>query len=390
MCVATHGKRGLETKQTRVYGAVRAWIVLMCSTLLSLSSCALRTKTIILVDPAPPEFLWPMEAREIIWFDARDEAVVAVWADGQVTSQSLVGGFARRCLQLPGGLNPREVPISTSFQLNRRGKPLLAFFQFQKLTLFDLDSGRSMPGLHTIPYWDWGSRFGFSESGSVFYLRSQNAILGLGVQDGRIVETIPLFGEDFAMAIDRLLDARVRYQVIDTERGMRAYDKSGTLLWQIAFRNRAEFLDTTDVQPRQALLIVYDTSRRRMMALRVDDGTKTWTLDNVEYDSLRAISDSGERQAFFLQGQMRIGSLPSSLPIPVKMLDFKCDAVFTPDGEYLLCLPALPTDLQSKAGPPYVKRDNSVQIRRESHRLYVVSAKSGEVVRSFDIVPPKG
>jgi hypothetical protein len=349
-----------------------------------LVSCASRTLTVT-CDPAPPRFMPPMSKEEVIWFDTRDNALVVAWASGDVTSQSLAGGQVRRCLQLPGMASPDEIPILTTFALNKRGVPLIAFSQFDRVTLLDLRTGSSVSGVSEIPCSRSWPRFAFADGGSILYVGKEDSVQGLDVRDGHVIETIPTPGDEYPRPMACLFDTGTRSQVLPSLSGVRALDKRGTVLWQTHYKNATEFLDPTDVQPRHSLNTMYNSETHQMIGLCASDGKELWSLPDADSCSLRAVSDDGARQAFFLAGEMRIYSLPSTAYLRIQGLSLECDAVFTPDAQYLLCLPALPVRL-----PEGQISYEPTPVSRASHRLCIVDAGSGETVRSFVIeLPPQ-
>jgi hypothetical protein len=168
---------------------------------------------------------------------------------------------------------------------------------------------------------------------------------------------------------------------------LRARDRAGKLVWERAVPE-GKFAEPGfwPHNPGLPYVVVYESDAEgsrpgQLLALSARGGITIWRKEDGLFGSLRAVSDDGKKQAFFLHGKLEITHLPAQLVTPAAKLNENHDAVFSGDGRCLLCLPTLVTVSENKA-------DNSYLVARRSKVLSVVDAETGKMLKAFPLTVP--
>jgi len=117
------------------------------------------------------------------------------------------------------------------------------------------------------------------------------------------------------------------------------------------------------------------------VALSAKSGKELWRKKNARFGALKAVSDDGKHQVFFLDGHVQITALPERTKPKVVALNDDVDVAFSSDGRLLLCLPALVKVSENKAA-------NSQTVARHSRLLSVVDFETGKIAKELPLTTP--
>jgi outer membrane protein assembly factor BamB len=166
---------------------------------------------------------------------------------------------------------------------------------------------------------------------------------------------------------------------------LRARNQSGKLIWERPVGD-GKFAEPGfwPKNPNLPYVVVAESranegTDRELIALSGKNGSVIWRTRNPEIESLKAISNDGARQVFFRNGRVEISELPKEKITRIDSLSMNMDVVFSPNGRFLLCLPALTKVSEDKG-------KNTYTVARSSGLLTVVDAETGNVVRKFPLI----
>jgi len=171
------------------------------------------------------------------------------------------------------------------------------------------------------------------------------------------------------------------------DRHLRARNQSGKLVWDWPVP-KGMFAEPGywPGNPVLPYVVVYESAEEKdhvadLVALSAKDGKEVWRKRNAQFGSLKAVSDDGKHQLFYQQGRVEITTFPEQAKPKVVALQEDVDAVFSPDGSFVFCLPALVKVSENKA-------ENLYTVARHSSLLSVVDVETGKIVKQFSVAPP--
>lgn len=168
---------------------------------------------------------------------------------------------------------------------------------------------------------------------------------------------------------------------------LRARNQSGKLVWNWPVPN-GKFAEPGYLPDKPALpyVVVYESDKEKenvadLVALSAKNGKEVWRKKDAQFGTLKAVSDDGKHQVFFQPGRLEITALPEQAKPKIVAMKDDVDAVFSADGRFLFCLPALAKISENKA-------ENTQTVARRSRLLSVVDVGTGKIVKEFSLATP--
>lgn len=330
-------------------------------------------------DMAPQEIY----DEDYLWFDVTNCSIIAYKADGYVKCFSLLEDTILSEFKAePLGDSQKELYISGT------NNPTLAITNIDTSVKFwDVLTGKLLFEGRLFENCA-GEGIGFTTNGQNFYfdvIHNVPVVLCFDVRHGKVVwekkysyaiPTVALLSEDE--------NSFVRGRVcLSGGIEIEAFDREMKTVWKKQFNEDYWFnLDKTP------FLTVNRHSRQRVLAnstlllnkknilksISLVDGKTIWNKKLNEGEVLCAVSHGKAKQAFWNNGTLEITSLPDLNSVMVQTkIEYLPDAVFTPDGRYLVFLPELSICEENK-------KENIRYIGRKTNRFTVIDCQTGGII----------
>jgi outer membrane protein assembly factor BamB len=340
---------------------------------------------------APPKAVY--DSQEVLWFSATDSNLITVSGNGSVGVWNFSSGAMLNQFSL--STNELAYPVN-NLSASRHRQLALAMLTdqatlvgdkfFSTVTGYDA-SGKRVNNFKVEIVSP--SICGFVETTSTLILADSppnNAVvMAMDTSSGKTLwrsET----DDDVQTGTIALADGQC-YVNFCRDRHLRARNQSDKLVWDWPvpkgkFAEPGYWPDTPDLP----YVVVFESDEETdniadLVALSAKNGKELWRKKNAQFGSLKAISDDGKHQAFFQEGCVEIASLPEQTKPNAIALKDDVDAVFSPDGRFLFCLPSLVKVSEDKA-------QNIETFARHSRLLSVVDVETGKIVKEFSLATP--
>ena len=330
------------------------------------------------------------DPQEILWFSVTQSNLVTVSADSSVKFWDFASGKKLSEFVLPTNETPRldEYTLAVSTNHSAKLAVIAGNVDFQgdinsRVMVFDASGRLASDFAVTLigPY-----NCGFAANGDALILADSppnNAVVfGCEATSGKKlwraesdddVQTGTIALADGRCYVNFCRDGRLRTR---NHKGKRVWD------WVVPKNKFAEPGYWPD-SPALPYVVVFisdktDDQKTELIALSAKDGSIVWREPNPRFGSLKAVSRDGRHQAFFRQGQIEITALPEQTKPQVVALHEEMEAIFSSDGHFLLCLPALTKISEDKY-------QNHYTAARHSSLMSVVSVETGKILKQFSL-----
>jgi outer membrane protein assembly factor BamB len=154
-----------------------------------------------------------------------------------------------------------------------------------------------------------------------------------------------------------------------------AHDVKGNVLWSQPLPHPADYWNAPDRMQRFSQIFVVQDRDEQAAPIAAFDrrgGSLRWQSSVAKSGDIVATDDSGEHQLFVKDGKYSLLRLPDSGAVACQLADDQ-DVQFTPNGRFLIALPALP---------------GGAVWSRASSTFSIIDAKTGTLVRTVRVAEP--